>query len=217
MEIPVKEGNMKCRILTFFALTVVLPMLFFAPQTSAGEFRVSSTTFSNGTTLPLSMINNIPNSMGTANSCTPNGAAGGDQSPELSWTHAKRGTKSFVVVVYDVTAAFTHWGMYNIPASATGLPENAGVAGSTYGDQIVNDFFSAAQYDGPCPPAGVSPDVHQYLFTVYDLDTTLTLPWSPNFPAVAETLYQALIEAGRQRHILASASLIGLYSSTPPP
>jgi Raf kinase inhibitor-like YbhB/YbcL family protein len=121
-----------------------------------------------------------------------------------------------VVVVYDVTAAFTHWGMYNISASATGLPENAGVAGSTYGDQIVNDFLLAAQYNGPCPPAGVFPDVHMYLFTVYDLDTTLILPSSPNFPALAETLYQALIKAGRGGHILASASLIGLYSSTPP-
>jgi Raf kinase inhibitor-like YbhB/YbcL family protein len=210
---------MMSRIVVGLALAVVLPMLFFAPQTRAGSydrFQVSSSTFSNSKTLPLSMINNIANSMGT-NSCTPNGAAGGNQSPELSWTHAKRGTKSFVVVLYDITAAFTHWGMYNIAASATGLPENAGVAGSTYGDQIVNDFFSGAQYGGPCPPAGVSPDVHKYRFTVYDLDTTLTLPSSPNFPAAAETLYQALIQAGRRGHILASASLIGLYSSTPSP
>jgi Raf kinase inhibitor-like YbhB/YbcL family protein len=207
---------MKSRKLTGLAFGVLLSILLFAPQSRAGQFQISSTTFSNGTTLPLSMIDNIANSMGI-NSCTPSGTAGGDQSPELSWTHAKRRTKSFVVVVYDVTAAFTHWGMYNIEGSATGLPENAGVAGSTYGDQIVNDFFSAAQYDGPCPPAGTSPEVHQYLFTVYDLDETLTLPSSPNFPAVAETLYQALIEAGRQGHILASASLMGMYSSTASP
>ena len=35
----------------------------------------------------------------------------------------------FLVTLYDVTAAFTPWGMYNISAKTTELPENAGVAG----------------------------------------------------------------------------------------
>jgi phosphatidylethanolamine-binding protein (PEBP) family uncharacterized protein len=47
--------------------------------------------------------------------------------------------------------------MYNISPQATGLSENAGVAGSKFGDQIFNDFFVAAEYDGPCPPANVQP------------------------------------------------------------
>ncbi|HEY6303703.1 MAG TPA: hypothetical protein VIX14_11605 [Terriglobales bacterium] len=51
------------------------------------------------------------------------------------------GTAGFVVTVYDATAAFTHWGMYNISPTATGLPENAGVAGSQCGNQILNDFL----------------------------------------------------------------------------
>jgi len=117
-------------------------------------------------------------------------------------------------VAYDLTAAFTHWGMYNIPATTTELPENAGVAGSTYGTQIYNDF-PAAEYDGPCPPPNYPPDVHHYVFTVYALDTTLKLPGSPNFPPKADTLYHALITAGEQRHILATASITGLYSTTP--
>jgi len=51
--------------------------------------------------------------------------------------------------------------------------------------------------------------------TVYALGIELDLPGSSNFPANAETLYQALIVAGRKRHILASATFTGLYSATP--
>jgi Raf kinase inhibitor-like YbhB/YbcL family protein len=160
------------------------------------------------------MINNI--TVNNVNSCSATGSPGGNQSPELSWNRADPRTRSFAVVLYDVTAAFTHWGMYNISPYATGLPENAGVAGSTFGAQIFNDFFVGAQYSGPCPPPNVTPVVHRYVFTVYALDTQLTLPSSANFPASAETLYQALIDAGKSGHILESASLTGFYSTAPP-
>jgi len=180
---------------------------------SQHPFQLSSTTFANDATLPLSMINN--NIVNGSNTCSINGSPGGNQSPELSWTNAPRGTASFVVIVYDTTAAFTHWGMYNISPTATGLPENAGVAGSTYGNQIFNDFFVGAEYDGPCPPANIRPFVHHYVFTVYALDIVLRLPSSENFPASAETLYQALIKAGKAGHILRSSSITGLYSTTP--
>jgi Raf kinase inhibitor-like YbhB/YbcL family protein len=176
-------------------------------------FQLSSTTFANDTTLPLSMIyNDVVNG---SNACSLDGSAGGNQSPELSWTNAPRRTVSFVVTVYDTTAAFTHWGMYNISPTATGLPENAGVAGSSYGQQILNDFYVGAEYDGPCPPAGYRPYVHHYVFTVYALDIVLRLPSSANFPANAETLYQALIKAGAAGHILARSSITGFYSTTP--
>jgi len=185
------------------------------PVAGPNSFQLSSTTFTNGATLPISMIHNVI--VNGSNACSLDGSPGGNQSPELSWTNAPRRTVSFVVTLYDTTAAFTHWGMYNIPPTATGLPENAGVAGSTYGRQIFNDFFVGAEYDGPCPPANVKPYAHHYVFTVYALDTVLSLPSSVNFPASAETLYQALIRAGRNGHILASSSITGLYSTTPQP
>jgi len=95
-----------------------------------GKFQLSSTTFTDGGTLPLvTVYNNCPAYPG-----------GGDQSPELSWTKAPGGTRSFVVVTYDVTASFTHWGMYNISSKTKELPLNAGVAGSMYGTQVSNDF-----------------------------------------------------------------------------
>ncbi len=186
----------------------------WAQDLSFGTFRLSSTTFLNNGFLPIGTIHNIVSN--GVNACSINGAPGGNMSPELSWSGVPAGTRSFAVTTFDVTAAFTHWGMYNISARLNGLPENAGAAGSTYGSQIYNDFFIGPEYDGPCPPPNVPPDVHNYVFTVYALDSTLTLPSSANFPANAETLYQALIEAAKTGHVLAKASLVGLYSTTPP-
>jgi Raf kinase inhibitor-like YbhB/YbcL family protein len=180
------------------------------------KFQVTSTTLENNSTLPIVMIHNVI--VNGSNVCSISGATGGNESPELSWTDVPRGTRSFVVVAYDVTAAFTHWGMYNISGDAAGLPENAGVAGSTFGTQILNDFgipSGGNEYDGPCPPPNYPPNVHHYVFTVYALDEELQLPSSANFPANSETLYRALIKAGRHGHILASASIVGLYSTTP--
>lgn len=118
------------------------------------------------------------------------------------------------MIAYDVTAAFTHWGIYNIEPTARGLPANAGVANSTFGEQTLNDFFSPG-YEGPCPPMNVAPFAHHYRFTVYALAVRLQLPASANFPAAAETLYNALLAEAEHGRVLASASITGLYSDTP--
>jgi Raf kinase inhibitor-like YbhB/YbcL family protein len=172
-----------------------------------------SATFTDGGTLPLSMISTIPGANGQ-NSCTATGAAGGNESPQLTWKHAPHETRSFVVIVYDVTAQFTHWQMYNIPADRTSLPENAGTPGSVYGTQNGNDFFES-NYNGPCPPTTLMPFSHEYRFTVYALDRFL--PVVPTFgdfvPALPEGFYQELIEASRAGHVLASASITGHFSA----
>ena len=149
-------------------------------QSQAGRFQLTSSTFTTRSTLPISTINNIVQN--GKNICSIDGSTGGNQSPELSWTNAPARTQSFVVVTYDVTAAFTHWGMYNIPATTNELPENAGVAGSPYGSQIVNDFFTGAEYDGPCPPAGVAPSVHHYVFHGVCARHHLAIAWLTELP-----------------------------------
>ena len=202
------------RIAGFKLISPVLACAFLATMAAAQDgFQLHSTEFSQDGTPPLSMILN--NSTNGVNACTASGAAGLDQSPELYWTGAPWGTRSFVVVLYDTTAAFTHWGMYNIAANVNNLPQNAGVAGSSYGSQIMNDFYYGMEYDGPCPPAGYAPEIHNYVFTVYALSTSLNLQGSANFPVNDETLYHALIKAGANGQILGHASLTALYSATP--
>lgn len=159
------------------------------------NFRVTSAQFQNDTTVPQIIVFN-----GTAgNVCT-----GGDESPELSWTNSPHGTQSFAVMTYDVTASFTHWGMYNVDPNRSHLPLNAGVANSTFGQQIFNDFGDQ-HYDGPCPPPGLA---HHYEFTVYALDTVLPTLGSTDFPANGSALLHAMIG-----HILDHATITGLYST----
>ena len=173
-----------------------------------GRFTISSATFEDGGWLPTSMAWNDP-------SCTKDGKAGGNTSPELSWRNAPEGVRTFVVVAFDITASFTHWGMYNIPVSTTTLPAGAGSANSTYGQQTLNDF-PLKGYDGPCPPAGVVPFAHHYLFTVYALDTRIEVPKFHNFPQYPEALLHVLADAGAKGHVLGSATIGGYYSTTPP-
>jgi Raf kinase inhibitor-like YbhB/YbcL family protein len=156
--------------LTIVLLLVVLliPLCGNAQDFDRGQFQVTSTTFRKNATLPLSTLSNIAGSNGL-NTCSIDGSPGGNQSPELMWTRGTPATRSFAVVAYDITAAFTHWEIYNISPRVTELPGNAGIVGSPYGTEIVNDYFVAAEYDGPCPPANVSPFVHHYAFTVYAL------------------------------------------------
>jgi Raf kinase inhibitor-like YbhB/YbcL family protein len=206
--------------ITITAFAFLVSASFACAQDSQdGRFRVSSATFEDGTIMPLITVNNIQ--ANGVNACSIDGAPGGDESPELSWANAPRRTRSFAVTAFDATAGFAHWGMYDIPGQTAELPLNAGVTGSKYGKQVINSFGSAGtdadlNYGGPCPPADYPPNVHHYVFTVYALDEGLTLPSSADFPPTALALFQALISAGQEGHILASASITGLYSTTPP-
>jgi len=176
------------------------------------RFRLTSNEIKNGATPPITAIYNY--TVAGPNACSINGATGGDESPELTWTNAPRHTRSFVVTLFDTTAGVTHWGMYNISPETTSLPENAGIPDSSYGLQVVN-VFSDQSYDGPCPPPNYPPNNHLYLFTVYAVSQDLDLYSPPNFPASALTLYRALVKAGTEGHILGSASLVSYYSTTP--
>src|ERR1700740_3123160 len=60
----------------------------------------------------------------------PGVAAGEGTSPAIQWANAPAGTQSFVLHMHDMDLARNkttddqvHWVVWNIPASATGLPE----------------------------------------------------------------------------------------------
>jgi Raf kinase inhibitor-like YbhB/YbcL family protein len=104
------------------------------------------------------------------------GVPGGkDISPQLSWSDAPEGTRSYAVTVYDPDAptgsGFWHWAVADIPATVTELPEGAGddtgsglPAGAC---QLPNDA-RAARFIGAAPPAGHGP--HRYFVVVHALD-----------------------------------------------
>jgi Raf kinase inhibitor-like YbhB/YbcL family protein len=205
-------------VASLVALTIPMPLSGRKNQSDQTgnekeePFVLTSTTFTDGGSLPVSMA---LNQSGCAPDINNNGGIGGDESPQMSWTRPKHGTRSFVVVLFDRTAGFTHWGMYKISSDATGLPEGtAGMAGSSFGQQVDNDFGLGEQYDGPCPPTSLTSATHEYVLTVYALDVELTLPnGSADFPPDGEILFRKLIEVGREGHILQSASIRGFFSA----
>ena len=112
--------------------------------------------------------------------CTVDGTLGGDTSPQLSWRHAPEETRSFVFIVYDVVAQYTHWMMYNIPASTTSLSAGYHAGASAPFAEGRNDFGKIG-YGGPCPPLGSR---HRYVFTLIALSQP-TLPLAPGTAAGA--------------------------------
>ena len=98
------------------------------------------------------------------------GCDGSNLSPALEWKGAPEGTKSFAVTLYDTTAHFWHWTIFDIPAGQKGLAAGAGDTqkglapkGSIQGK---NDY-GLMGFGGPCPPKGDKP--HTYIYTVYAL------------------------------------------------
>lgn len=139
-------------------------------------------------------------------------ADGHNVSPPLTWANLPDGTASLAVVCEDPDAGnpppFVHWVIYNIPATAQGLPENipfqpntpmpAAIAGATQG----LSGFRRPFYRGPAPPPGKT---HHYHFVVYALDTT-DLP--PNLTRAE------LLEAIKD-HVLGQGELVATYERTP--
>lgn len=144
-------------------LTVAQP----SPNSRAGALTLTSPDFANGTVLKNAQV------------AAGFGCTGGNVSPALNWSGVPAGTQSLVLTAYDPDAptgsGFWHWAVYNIPATATGLPAGAGSAGGTLpagAAQLRNDGGQPG-YVGACPPAGDR--AHRYVFTLYALSAPLQL------------------------------------------
>jgi Raf kinase inhibitor-like YbhB/YbcL family protein len=131
---------------------------------------------------------------------------GADTSPALQWSGAPAGTKSFALIVDDPDApdpaapkrVWVHWLLYNLPAAATGLPEDVGSGALPAGTLEGTNDWNRTGYGGPCPPIGR----HRYFFKLYALDAALP---DLNEPRKAD------LEKAMRGHILAEAQAIGTY------
>ncbi|OBZ92810.1 kinase inhibitor [Pararhizobium polonicum] len=158
---------------------------------SAQDFQLSSTSISEGAQLASSYV------------FAGFGCEGGNQSPQLSWSGAPEGTKSFAITAYDPDAptgsGWWHWNTVNIPASVNSVELGASGTGAmpTGAVEITNDYGSAG-FGGACPPPG---EVHRYIFTVHALAVErLELPATPSnalvgFMIHANTIQKAQITA----------------------
>ncbi len=134
------------------------------------------------------------------------GCAGGNRSPQLAWSGAPEGTKSYVVTCYDPDAptgsGFWHWVVVNIPASTTELATGAGDgSGIPEGALQTRTDFGQPGYGGACPPEGDHP--HRYVFTVHAVGVDA-------LPVDADTS-AAVVGFMLHFNTLEKATLMGLY------
>jgi len=131
-------------------------------------------------------------------------------SPELKWTQVPMGTQSFVLLMHDPDVALqrgtldvTHWLVWNIPGTSTGLPE--GVAQGELPDGTRQVSLRSNAYMGPGAPPG---PYHHYTFELYALDTKLEVPQGT--PQEAAATRTAVINA-MDGHVLGKAVLVARF------
>ncbi|GAA4536776.1 YbhB/YbcL family Raf kinase inhibitor-like protein [Pseudonocardia xishanensis] len=160
------------------------------------SFDVTSTDFTDGGMLAMPQVSGIF------------GAGGEDLSPQLSWSGAPKGTRSYVVTCFDPDAptgsGFWHWAVVDILASVTSLEvgagdeEGSGLPAGSY--QLANDA-GIKQFVGAAPPAGRG--LHRYFFVVHAVDVeSLGLP---------EGASPALLGFNLFSHTLARATITPVY------
>lgn len=171
-----------------------------APQDSGGTtidsppgtLALTSTAFAEGGMIPLAYTCHDP--------------ANVNMSPPLTWSGAPTAVQSFALVVLDPDAPnppFRHWVIYDIPATATSLPEHVE---NTYAPsnvpgahQTPSQHAPTIGYFGPCPPAE-----HNYHFTLYALSVAL-LPGGTAQTTPTEAI------ASIETHQIASTALVGKF------
>jgi Raf kinase inhibitor-like YbhB/YbcL family protein len=137
--------------------------------------------------------------------------AGEEVSPPLAWTDPPETTQSFVLIVHDIDATNAdattdtlHWMVWNLPASARGLPEAV-----PHGPERPDGSRQIAQtgpyYRGPAAPA-TGPE-HHYVFDLSALDAMVDVP------AVGQSVAQtrAAVVAAMAGHVRAKGTLVGRF------
>jgi Raf kinase inhibitor-like YbhB/YbcL family protein len=183
------------RATPLMAVGVAASALFHGGGAQAADpFTLTSTTFNDGALMPKKVSNKLPGN--------PN-CVGENVSPQLAWSGAPEGTRSFALTMVDPEGraglGVYHWVAYGIPPDVTSFAEGEA---SKPSEKFVGGKSTqgVGTYSGPCTPPGAP---HHYTFVAIatDLDPSdlapgLTLP----------ELWSKL--AG---HTKAAAGLVGLF------
>jgi Raf kinase inhibitor-like YbhB/YbcL family protein len=138
------------------------------------------------------------------------GCHGPNESPELHWSGAPAGTRSFAVTMFDPyqppASGWWHWILYDLPPTTTSLPHGLGdpgtglPAGTKQG--LPDGEAPERHYYGPCPDKGDPP--HHYTITVYALSVDHL-----DVPSTATAAHIAYTISGKT---LAKSAIVRLYS-----
>ncbi len=128
---------------------------------------------------------------------------GQDISPPLAWGEPPQNTQAIALIIDDLDApggVFTHWVLFNLPASARLLGEDIAAQERLQNGALQgkNDFGRIG-YSGPCPPRG---SAHRYLFMLYALDKSLDSKPGASKKQIVDAM---------KGHILAQGQLTGTY------
>lgn len=150
------------------------------------------------------------------------GCSGGNVSPALVWRNLPEGTKSLTLQVFDPDAptgsGFWHWAVYNIPPTATGLPQGAGNSaaglpapafGGNTDFQDTGATGANGNYGGPCPPEGDKP--HRYIFTLYALGVEDVQKAGQVPKTGSAAVYSFVLNKGVGKQLLGKASFTARY------
>lgn len=126
---------------------------------------------------------------------------GPNRSPQLDVTGFSGDAETIALAVTDPdapTGTFTHWVVWNVPASggAVSFPEGSAPQDAVEGRNSAGNVG----YTGPCPPK--EDRAHRYRFTAYSVDRSLDLERG----ATRSELFSAL-----EGHVLAWGRLTARY------
>jgi Raf kinase inhibitor-like YbhB/YbcL family protein len=148
------------------------------------ELRLSSSAFRHGSVMPDAHT-----------------GEGDDVAPDLAWSHAPPGARSFALLVEDPDApdpdrpqrVWAHWIVTGIPPHVTALHGGRLMTGAVAG---TNDW-GLRRWSGPQPRVGR----HRYVFHLWALDIALR----------AEGITRARLLGAIDGHALAHGRLVGTY------
>jgi len=203
---------MRAKLLATTALTAAMGLALLAQGPPAGGGQGRAGGAGRGPqTPPLIMTSTAWEDGGVIpDKYTGAGATQPSPSPELKWTQVPPGTQSFAIIMNDPEPAIpaksskgdvTHWLIWNIPGTSTGLPE--GVAQGDLPDGSKQQSLRGQGYMGPGAPPG---PYHHYTFTLYALDTKVDVTPAQN----AFDTRQALLTA-MDGHVLGKAVLVARF------